>query len=1540
MKKATFASGKVNVGFVIGLAVGILALFAGAAYVAVNVGSTSAAEHYAKGQQQEAEGKFDAATESYSRAVFKDRGSVKYLQAWLGAMQKTTPATPQQYRDRFAQNYMIGVRVLADAAPEDLSAQTVYLNLMLDEMVEQPRNISGWEAIIAQAEKALNLFPEADPKKGVLKRYRGIAATAILQVTVDKPEEFFTRAKEDLEAALVADPADAASAAALGEWHMAAARRARERNEDEAADRLIADGRAGMRAFIERGGVVSPVMFRLLQIEMNEMARASSAASMTVAQFMETHRPALIALQEQVLREPSEKVDPSVAFASAAMGVPMRLTDAGPRGHKVLDHVLASRPTHVPTLFKQAELDMALGDFVNAMLRLQKIAEMPLPPLSVAGMQLLAVREEAVARQVDCALALWQNETKDPAIKAGHLEAAQNIRRKLADMTGATTPRGLQLDGKIAFARGDLIEARRLLDQYLDQTSPPRSDASVLKLLAQVLAQTQNFGAARQQLDRVLQLAPTDAEALLALGGVEIEMGNFEAARRHLERLLELEPNNERARAALGRVVDVGRGSAAEDPLIRLMAQVQEKLAQSTPDFAGAQALLREATEKFEPTERNMVTLAQRLVTLNDLDGAKAAIGRGLQAKPDSRGLKGFLDVINQPDALSRQLFAIEQSDFTPVLKSVLRYQAYRGAGQLDKAQTELDQARAAEPENPLVVSSLFDKALAEGKIDEARRLSDLATARNMDRLNGLVFRLRVAIAEGRVTDALGLAQQAVEQDPLNPVTHRLLGSVQLQMQRFPEAASAFERARQLRVDDVDSTKGLLRARIGLGQVPEALALARESLARAAGDAEFADMWLTLEGEAGDRVKAMTLRQRQFDAAPELPGEGDVRNAEELAALLIREGQFDRGAAVVAALKAAAARAGAQPLATMSALSLEASLLGARGDTAGARKVWEDYIASLPEKDREVRLYVALARFLVGQGQTAAAVEVLEGQRPRQSPEEMEVDREIGDVAFNAGQWDRAATAYGAALEKLTKDEGGRVRLRYVEALLRLSQYEKAAEQARLAERAITPVSQQLLLLKAEAALGLGNRPEAQTLLDQAVEKDRNSPLGFFKRAEFLMGDAARVPDAVTDLQRALQLAPGFTPARVALSRLLLGRQEADRAIALLREGVAVQPADGTVRTELIQTLRLAGRINEALDAAKDAVARFEGGEWRLLAAELHLSAGRLEEATGFYAQAWETMKAPVVARTYGDALLRASPPAVEKVKQVLAEPLVQADRFAPLLMLRARVARIERRDADAEKDIKAAVAAVVPRDPTLEEASGFFADLDAMYPQPRESLALLGRVAPEGGYPVNLRYLIAKVKLRDAATRAEGAADLSALAAAATDQTQKTFALAALQRVGGELYVERNYPGAAEVFAMVVRLNPTAEAKNNLAFTLSKHLGRHDEALPLAEAAAAEEASSATILDTLGSVQLALGRIDDAEKTLTTALENVKPDNPGEQVAVLLHLAEVALARGNRSRAETLLGDAERAMNRSPVVRGLYEADLTAIRKKARGER
>ncbi len=93
---------------------------------------------------------------------------------------------------------------------------------------------------------------------------------------------------------------------------------------------------------------------------------------------------------------------------------------------------------------------------------------------------------------------------------------------------------------------------------------------------------------------------------------------------------------------------------------------------------------------------------------------------------------------------------------------------------------------------------------------------------------------------------------------------------------------------------------------------------------------------------------------------------------------------------------------------------------------------------------------------------------------------------------------------------------------------------------------------------------------------------------------------------------------------------------------------------------------------------------------------------------------------------------------------------------------------------------------------------------------------------------------------------------------------------------VAGNIAISANQPTEAiSAWEESLSLNPNQPlTTNNIAYVLSDKLGEHERALPMAKAAADANPLNPQILDTLGTVYLALG---DAESAVQVLAESVR---------------------------------------------------------------
>ena len=1521
---------------------------------------------------------WDLARDSYSKAVSKEPTNIEYLNEYINALNHLTPQPMEQYRDVYRKAWLAAQTALSEVAPNDVKVQKAYLNLIVDGYKLGGATPSAWEAIYESAEKAMRSMNEGSPEYKTIRGFRGLARTELMASVAETRDEQAMQAKDDLLAALEADPNDGQAAAVLGNWYrIMASRSAKALNRDEAVN-YMKECIVFLRSYVDQRKNIAAPLFILTQAEMSEYARtkqeelakmalkpgAQEAMAAAMTDAMANQKATVEAMITRLEKEPAESLDRYTTFSAAATAIGADIPNARDRAMALVGKALKARPSDVFLLYKRGELEMASKDrrFDAAIDLLQEVIDLPDLPLSPDGMLLFALREQALARQADCALAMWDQSRADKDRADQWIATAAKFRTSLAAEMGENHLSVTLLDGKLAIARADYVEARRVLAAYNDNTTPPRSDVSAIKLLADVLRRLDNLPGAETQLRTALAINPQDVQARAALSMILSQLNNFEAALKELKEAEKLEPGDATIKREITKLEEIIKGANSTDPIVAAQAKCRALIEQSPPDMQGARKVVTDAVEAMKGKKWDLiaaVNLAQMAIQVDDRDLARRVVDAAKADGVDSQEIRSLSTILNSASGVNGDPneTRIELINSTPGIaeftKCMLRAQVYRRTGQVEKARAEVAKAKELAPEDPQVIGGGFDDALADNDLVEANRLAEIGAKRDLDRMKGLIFRTRIAQAEATVAarekreadvirklgDAQSLATQCVDRDPLNPLCWRLLGTVRSQARLYDKAVEAFEKALTLKQNDIETHKALIRNQLAADSESQrrggdsegvrsskALDHARRAIASLPADYELADMWLVLEGAFGDANKATDRRTEQFKRNP-----NDRSNAIELAGLLVKNKRFDEAKPVVESVG---------QIKDGVALRLQAEYFAGRNDKAGAIKVFEDYIATLSEKDRgNLNIWFDYGRFVSERlGDPKAGIAIMEKVRNLQDPEKMEVDREIGDTAFTTGDFKKACEAYQRALDSVKSDDGNRLRFRIIEAQLKDQNYAQADKLCADAEAMITADAKdskndqtlmQLNMLRAEAKMGLSDRPGAVGYLDSAVKFGAGKvSLPFFQRGMLRLSDPLQVNDGIADLQQAVKIDPTFYAARARLSAALIQTGQCDAAIETLNQGVGADPTNGSLRKDLVLALYNCGNAKAAMQALQEAMKRSNDPLWFVMAAELYGQDGDIPRCLENYAEAIKRgLKTPQVIRPYCEKLIENKRP--DEVLRVLADPEVKADELLVYLMVRARAYWMLNKRTEAGKDITTAYQMIDPKVPASLNA--FFADLLLVTSRPAEALALLDQFKPAGGFPDEIRFRVVLIKLTDPALAREGLKELDELIVKFSDR--KPQLIADLKFIGDNMFARRNYEVAAEVYKRTTEVAPNdPEPLNNYAYTLARFLGKAELALPLAEKAVQLAPSNPNILDTLGVVYFVLVRNDEAQKIFEKAL--AASAVPAEKVPVMLHLAELKFKLKEKAKADEYLEQMQRQIALDPRIAKLHAGEIDRVRR------
>ncbi len=1511
----------VNVKFIVIAGTVALLLGAGGLWFAYEVLTKTGEESVQLGDAAAAKDDWETAALMYSRAVSKDQSRADWIDKWIEAIRKTKPKTSQLYSERYFGEYIPALRARADADRTDVQPFRTYLQEVHDRITISGGELGAWELQLSHVAETMRLYRGDETAGKVLRRFSGLAQVRLLQLKPDLDAEGAAAARADLDAAIEADPTDEESVIARSTLDMLIAADHRKRSETEQMNALEAAAKQRLETFATTYPPAPGARLTLFQFDIDRFARTAEAGT-TRAEVYRDRRAQIQQIVDAAFSAKKESLQPMTTAAIAELAE-IGLESGANITDQLMTQALQGRPNDPQLLFVWGRLEMLRGNTEKAVQRLQTLVDLPDPPVSLDGIILQSFRSRGVSLQADSMFAAW--EAAQTSEERESFEGrAKAYRTKLGEFVPADSPLLLSIDARIKFMEGDLNATRRLLADYNERTGA--RDPLTLQLLAEVLIQQGNTGAAKTNYERVLELDARNVRAMTRLAVMAMEERDFVRAKRYLEVATGLAPRDEAIKENLRIVTDLAAGDDAKDPVLKIINEIRPMTTGVAPDLVGATKAVREGL-RAHPTDARLSTLlAELLLAQNDKEGAIAAIRAGLAANPDNGRLKQLDQALNDPDPVKSRLIAIDQSTLPEIAKHIERYRVLQGAGRTEEATAQLQAAAQLNPADPMVVELLFMRATAAGDMAELDRLCVLAEDKNLDQSRGLVYRARrdlVALSKepkqelrrsGMESVAAGL-RTALSQDKLNPSLWRMLGIVQLDLGLFRAAADSFTEAVRIRPNDAMSNTSLVKALMSLREYDDALVAARRAEVVCGRDPEFARLLLILESEGpgGDREKALTARKRIAESNPD-----DLDNKLALVSLLLMGNRLEEAEPLAEEIAKKDARLGA---------AARSAVLARRGNRDEAVAVYRAYLDTVTDTEQRSREYVAASTFFAQVAGREQALALLMPAREFQNPATREIDRTIGDLHFDSGDHAKAIEFYESVLSSGAADEGHGVLKRIIESYLRQSKFQQAEELIATAGAAAKtdPI---LLILTAQAAAGLGNMAQARLALDQAVAAAPSNYLVYYKRAEFTSADSAMNRDTESDLEQALKLNPELTPARRMLATMYFSTARTEQGIDQIRKAVAATPADVQLRMDFVRLLLALDRTSEALDVVEDAVKRYpDDFEWKFRAAQVFTETGRTARASQLVGDIFAKYPNSEIAELYIASLTAGQNPNVTKAMEVLSTAGLGTDQNWRLIMLRARVWAKANKPNEAMGDILLAWGKVDQK--SRAEVQGFFRYFSGVFAEAKDQIAALGQMERRAQFTGWSLYQASMIRLAVAGLESQA---LSALAQIAdTGGQEPALTAAAWSAIGANAYRQKDYENALKAFQRALAATPDdPELNNNVAYTLGVDLKRPNDALPFALAAARAAPGSPMILDTLGALYHSLGQNEEARPVLERAVNLAT--TPVERVPALLHLSKTLFALEDRARARHFASLAEQFIKANPYLTDHYGEELKKL--------
>ena len=1501
---------KVNTKFV-AILVGALVLLAGgvgaAAYLVL---FKSAADLAKQGDALMAANKPIEAEKAYGKAVNKDATNLDYLRKWQTALSKLSPETQTLFDAKYPQ-YPLVRKKIADLLRTDVQAHRDYLDVYLQTMENAGYSRQFAESLAQGATDALAQFGDAkEGESEVLRRYRGLANLRILTESKNLKDSEVDAIKADFEAALKADPADVDSLIGLHNWYIFRADNALNNQRPDDAIVEAEKGRNLIREFRAKDPNEPRTKLLTLSWMLADAKRQAGALNKP-----EDRKK----IADQLRIDAAKGLDESAALLNAldpAMITPvmisqfafleMQLDESGklPRSRAVLERALKAQPGEAALMISKSEADSLAREYEAAIATLQQVRDLPNPTLSVSGRLLWYRKQDALFRQAALSLKALESATDpDPAkekqLKAEWLEKAKAKRTELAKVEPESSARMLFVDGKLKLAQEDFAGAQQLLLSYL--TLVNEADPDALIAAANASFRLNQPGKAKELLARSLQLSGSNVQALIMLAEVELRLKNNESARDLYKTAASLLPDNAQIRARRAAIEqELGQGEI-ENPVMRVVAEAKKR--SDLGDEKGAIQVLEEGAEKYKYDAQITQVLVQKRTNANDVDGAKAIIRRALEVNTNEdqkKNLRSALTILESGDATEANLTAIDLApNLSDVDRMVMKLGILSNGGEKykDRAQAiavELEQKHASEP---IVIETLFLRALREKRIDAAQQLAEKAIATNVDKYEGATFKARVLASQGRRAEAIATLAQASQRFNFNVEAWRVLSALQVEDGKLIDAATSMQKALALRPDDPTSIMQYSATLQAAGKPDDALRLMQEK-AKLLPDARLIrDEWLRLEGSYGNKEQALKERERDLLLDPNnrtykiqaAALSTDLRRWDDARKRIdnVRKSEDDLDAALI-----------------------DATWSADQSDLVSAEKTLRDYAAKVKAgedgNNKAGEAMMALARFMVARGRSDRAVLVLEETRPLQDPKRLQVDRMLAELYLEMAETDKAIEMLRNIANASKDAPDDTVRLRLAEALIQSRRFDEAEKELQLLtkEGQDGPVA---MLLRSDAAMGKGDPKLAMEILDRAVTAFSNNAGVFLKRAQASIETKRNVADTLADLDQVLRLDPRLWQAHQLRAVIFQSQGKKNDVVNEIRAILQIDPSQDEILGLGLRMLVADDRDDEAVALAED-VAKRRGAPGVLYAniGDLFDTIGRGNRALAFYRTAFNNDARTSHVVRYVNALLAQKPPNATEAESTLRKVLERIAKDPELLLARAGVRRVLNQLPDARKDVAASFK-LLPQDQVGVMQAWFQTALRLL--GDKELATTLDTMTKDVSNPDWIAFFRARIQADDPApaTRNAGIAATKRVA-----DTTKLPGLATLasREYSGRLYIAKDYEKAAVAMKAIIEKDPKdADTLNNLAYLLGKDLNRPEEGIPFGEQAVALKPKSPEVLDTMGLLYMLTGKLPEAQKVLDRAI--AIPSSPSTQVTILLHLSELQFKLEKRDEAKATLGKA-----------------------------
>lgn len=714
-------------------------------------------------------------------------------------------------------------------------------------------------------------------------------------------------------------------------------------------------------------------------------------------------------------------------------------------------------------------------------------------------------------------------------------DAERSIRQALSGAPDSGDAHATLSD--VLMVRGEADEALKELEEAVRLR--PGAINYHYALISQLL-QRGREDEATQRLEAMKKLAPSHPSTRYLQAYTDFRAGKITEARDGVVEVLRVAPDFLPAQLLAGvvhvRLNDhsVGRTylnsvlSRAPDQQLARSMLVSSHLA--TGEAARALELLQPLLERPIRDPMLLSLTGQVYLANGDFDKAERYLEEAAQAQPQDAGARMRLGAARIAGGDAQGGFAdfaaASQLDQTAIDADLALLSALMRSGQSDKAVEALATLEGKQPNSPLVQNVRGGVMLARGDAAAARAAFTRALELNPDYLIAAQNLTRLDLAEGKGEAAVERLRALAERNPRSVEAQLSYADVQRATRAAPaEVLATLERATVASPGNVPLSLAIVQHRLAQREFPQALAAAQRIEAANPNDPRTVEALARAQLASGDRQQAISSFNRLVSLRPQA--------VEPLLLLADVHRAGKEGSAAEQALRKALALKPDAPevLQRLAGVQLE------RGDRAAA---------------------IASARRLQQQD-TQPAGFILEGE-----------------IQAIGGEWDAAAKAYRAALER---NATGEVAGRLHAVLMRRQQVAEADALARdwLAKH---PRDLQLRGYLSERALAERRYADAFSVLNEMNTISADNPLILNNLA--WAANELKNPQALSYAQRAQQLAPDNAAILDTLGMVQVDQGDITAGLANLRRAVALAPEQRQLQLNLAKALVRSGNNDEA----------------------------------------------------------------------------------------------------------------------------------------------------------------------------------------------------------------------------------------------------------------------------------------------------------------------------------------------------------------------